>query len=61
MKSVGWEYLRTHPLELIDGGMELANRQKGFQMVNPTEEWFPGKIFCFFIFILLPYCKLIIY
>lgn len=42
MKSIGWEYLRTHPLNLLDGGMELANQQKGFQMVNPTEEWFPG-------------------
>ncbi|EFA10961.1 lipoyl amidotransferase LIPT1, mitochondrial [Tribolium castaneum] len=41
-KVVGWEYLRTHALSVKDGGMELANQQKGFQMVNPTEKWFPG-------------------
>lgn len=43
MDSIGWEYLRTHPLELNDEGMEFANLQNGFQMVNPTEDWFPGK------------------
>lgn len=40
---VGWEYMRTHPLKLIDGGVEYANLQKGFQLVNPTEQWFPGN------------------
>lgn len=45
MTSIGWEYLRTHPLELIDNGMEYANQQNGFQLINPTENWFPGKDF----------------
>ncbi|XP_056646874.1 lipoyltransferase 1, mitochondrial isoform X2 [Diorhabda sublineata] len=42
MKAVGWEYMRMHPLKLVDGGMELANNQNGFQLVNPTDGWFPG-------------------
>jgi lipoyltransferase 1 len=41
-KVVGWEYLRTRALSIKDGGMELANQQRGFQMVNPTDLWFPG-------------------
>lgn len=45
MDSIGWEYLRTDPLELKDNGLEYANLQNGFQMVNPTEDWFPGKPF----------------
>lgn len=43
IKAIGWEYMRTTALTMEDGGMELANRQKGFQMVNPTEQWFPGN------------------
>lgn len=43
IKAVGWEYMRTHALKLIDGGMELANKQNGFQMLNPTNDWFPGR------------------
>lgn len=43
MTSIGWEYLRTNPLQSIDEGLEYANQQKGFQMINPTEEWFPGE------------------
>ncbi|KAJ8945600.1 hypothetical protein NQ314_009125 [Rhamnusium bicolor] len=42
IKAVGWEYMRTPALSLMDGGMELANQQKGFQLVNPTNLWFPG-------------------
>lgn len=42
MQAVGWEYMRTPAMTLIDGGKELANQQKGFQMINPTEQWFPG-------------------
>ncbi|KAJ8923477.1 hypothetical protein NQ315_010055 [Exocentrus adspersus] len=42
IKAIGWEYMRTPALSLADGGMELANKQKGFQMVNPTNMWFPG-------------------
>lgn len=49
IKAIGWEYMRTPALTLVDGGMELANKQKGFQMINPTNLWFPGNIFlnCF--------------
>lgn len=42
MKAVGWEFLRTKALSVKDGGMDLAQKQKGFHMVNPTEKWFPG-------------------
>ncbi|XP_050314172.1 lipoyltransferase 1, mitochondrial-like [Anthonomus grandis grandis] len=42
IKAVGWEFLRTKALTVRDGGMELAYQQKGFQMINPTENWFPG-------------------
>ncbi|CAH1153441.1 unnamed protein product [Phaedon cochleariae] len=42
MTVVGWEYMRTPALTLTDGGIELANQQNGFQLVNPTEEWFNG-------------------
>ncbi|CAL7947504.1 unnamed protein product [Xylocopa violacea] len=40
--AVGWEYLRTKALVLEDGGQDLIQRQKGFQYINPTEDWFPG-------------------
>ena len=43
MTAVGWEYLRTKALTLEDGGQNLLEQQKGFQMINPTDEWFPGK------------------
>ncbi|CAH1997812.1 unnamed protein product [Acanthoscelides obtectus] len=42
IEAIGWEYLRTPALTITDGGMELANQQKGFQMTNPTESLFPG-------------------
>lgn len=42
IKAIGWEYMRTPALSLIDGGIERANQQKGFQLVNPTNLWFPG-------------------
>lgn len=40
--AIGWEYLRTKALVLEDGGENLIQRQKGFQFINPTEDWFPG-------------------
>lgn len=43
--AIGWEYMRTPAFSLRDGGMELANQQKGFQMINPTERWFEGDYF----------------
>ncbi|VEN61736.1 unnamed protein product [Callosobruchus maculatus] len=42
IEAIGWEYLRTPALTITDGGLELANQQKGFQMINPTDAWFPG-------------------
>lgn len=40
--AVGWEYMRTFAYSLKDGGIELAHQQRGFQMINPTDKWFPG-------------------
>lgn len=42
METIGWEYLRTKALVIEDGGEELLQRQKGFQMINPSEDWFTG-------------------
>lgn len=43
LSAIGWEYLRTPFNSLKDGGKQLASRQNGFQMINPTEQWFPGN------------------
>lgn len=37
-----YEFLRTPATNLSDGGRELLEKQSGFQLVNPTEDWFPG-------------------
>ncbi|KZC11943.1 Lipoyltransferase 1, mitochondrial [Dufourea novaeangliae] len=42
INAVGWEYLRTKALVLEDGGQDFIQCQKGFQYINPTEDWFPG-------------------
>lgn len=42
ISAVGYEYLRTSATVLEDGGSEQAMKQLGFQLVNPTEKWFPG-------------------
>lgn len=42
INALGWEFLRTKALVLEDGGQNLIQRQKGFQYINPTEDWFPG-------------------
>ena len=42
LKAVGFEYLRTKASYLQDGGMALVAKQRGFHLVNPTDEWFPG-------------------
>ncbi|XP_045481621.1 lipoyltransferase 1, mitochondrial-like [Harmonia axyridis] len=42
VKALGWEFLRTHASVVKDGGNNLANQQKGFQLINPTDSWFPG-------------------
>lgn len=40
--AVGYEYLRTPALHLQDGGESQISKQRGFQFVNPTDDWFPG-------------------
>lgn len=42
ISAIGWEYLRTKPLAIEDGGYDFIQQQKGFQLINPTEDWFPG-------------------
>lgn len=42
MNAIGWEFLRTKPLVAEDGGYNLVQKQRGFQMINPTDGWFPG-------------------
>lgn len=42
LSAIGWEYLRTCPITFEDGGKEQISKQCGFQMINPTESWFPG-------------------
>lgn len=37
-----YEFLRTTATELHDGGRHLMMKQRGFQLINPTEKWFPG-------------------
>ncbi|XP_068626191.1 lipoyl amidotransferase LIPT1, mitochondrial isoform X2 [Battus philenor] len=40
--ALGYEYLRTPALHIGDGGEGLIMKQRGFQYVNPTNNWFPG-------------------
>ncbi|XP_045777728.1 lipoyltransferase 1, mitochondrial isoform X2 [Maniola jurtina] len=40
--AIGYEYLRTTALRLVDGGERQILKQRGFQFVNPTDDWFPG-------------------
>lgn len=42
ISAIGYEYLRTHAVELTDEGQDLIQKQRGFQLINPTEKWFPG-------------------
>lgn len=44
--AVGYEFLRTPAMHLEDGGQNLISKQRGFQFVNPTDDWFPGSYFC---------------
>lgn len=45
LNAIGWEFLRTKSLVVEDGGYNLIQKQKGFQMINPSEGWFPGIFF----------------
>jgi len=40
-ESLGWEFLRTN-IDGVDGGLKTAYSQRGFQLVRPEEDWFPG-------------------
>lgn len=42
ISSFRYEFLRTSATELHDGGRHLMMKQRGFQLINPTEKWFPG-------------------
>lgn len=42
LSAIGYEFLRTPAEKLCDGGRELVMQQRGFQLINPSEEWFPG-------------------
>lgn len=40
--AIGYEFLRTAATALEDGGRDLLMQQRGFQLINPTEHWYPG-------------------
>ncbi|CAK1540192.1 unnamed protein product [Leptosia nina] len=40
--AIGYEYLRTPALHIDDAGERHISKQRGFQFVNPTEDWYPG-------------------
>jgi len=40
-ESVGYQFLRTN-VDGVDGGMEALQQTRGFQMIRPDEDWFPG-------------------
>ena len=42
LTAIGYEFLRTPADKLCDGGRELVMQQRGFQLINPSEKWFPG-------------------
>jgi lipoyltransferase 1 len=42
LSAIGYEFLRTPADKLCDGGRDLVMQQRGFQLINPTEKWFPG-------------------
>lgn len=42
LSAIGYEFLRTSATELTDGGRDQTMKQRGFQLINPTDKWFPG-------------------
>ena len=40
-EAVGWQFLRTN-IDGQDEGFEAACQQRGFQMIRPDNDWFPG-------------------
>jgi lipoyltransferase 1 len=43
LSAIGWEYLRCCPYTAKDKGKDFIQKQRGFQFINPTDQWFPGK------------------
>jgi len=41
LSSIGYEFLRT-TTDGNDGGAQMIEKQRGFHMINPTNDWFPG-------------------
>jgi len=41
LTSIGYEFLRTDK-NGNDGGEETIKQQRGFKLVNPSNQWFPG-------------------
>ena len=61
--AIGWEYLRTCPYFAEDRGEDFIGKQRGFQFINPTDQWFPGKckLFSPFIFsVCLTYAHMLV-
>ncbi len=40
-EAVGWQFLRTN-IDGEDEGFEAACHQRGFTMIRPDNDWFPG-------------------
>lgn len=40
-EAVGWQFLKTN-IDGLDEGYEAACQQRGFQMIRPDNDWFPG-------------------
>jgi len=40
-EAVGWQFLRTNVFG-EDEGFEAGSNQRGFQMIRPDNDWFPG-------------------
>lgn len=40
--AIGYEFLRTSATALEDGGRDLVMLQRGFNLINPTDKWYPG-------------------
>ena len=38
---MGYQFLRTN-VDGEDGGMEALGHTRGFQMIRPDDDWFPG-------------------
>jgi lipoyltransferase 1 len=41
LSAIGHEFLQTD-IDGVDCGKAFAQKQRGFQLLNPTDDWFPG-------------------